>query len=292
MTRNNRVAYTAACCVGCAALALSSFAQQQPAPLKIEPIRDGAYVIKGGSGANVGLIVGRREAVVIDAKMTEESARAMLAEIGKVTPLPVRRVILTHSDGDHVNGLAGFPKDLTIVAHANTRKDMEEAFKDPKFAVLRDRLPTEIITDQRQLDIEGVQIRLLHFGPAHTQGDLVVYLPRQRVAYVGDLLFIGRDPLIHRHKNGNSFGLVSTLKKLLELDADTFVSGHADPVGKDQIRGLIASLEEKRQKVKALIAEGKSLEEVKAAFGVQQGPGAGRRPGLIEVIYLELTEKK
>ncbi len=292
MRRNNHFACALAGCLGWAALTFRVFAQQQPAPLKIEPLRDGAYVIKGGSGANVGLIVGRREAIVIDAKMTEESARAMLAEIGKVTPHPVRRVILTHSDGDHVNGLAGFPQGLSIVAHANTRKDMEEAFKDPKFAALKSWLPNQLVTDEQQLHIEGVPIRLLHFGPAHTQGDLVVYLPEQRIAYVGDLLFIGRDPLIHRHKNGNSFGLVATLKKLLELDADTFVSGHADPVGKDQIRELVASLEEKQRKIKALVAEGKSLDEIKAAFGVAPAPGPARRPGLIEVIYLELTEKR
>lgn len=278
--------------IGCTVIMAAS-AQQAPAPISIQPLRDGVYLIKGGAGANCGLIVGRREAVVIDAKMTEESAKAMLAEIGKLTTNPVKRLILTHSDGDHVNGLGGFPKDLTIVAHPNTRKDMEEAFKDPKLSALAAWLPNELVEKQREINIEGVRMRLLHFGPAHTQGDLVVYLPEQRIAFVGDLLFIGREPLIHRHKNGSSFGVVNTLKKLLELDADTFVSGHADPVGKDQIRESLASLQERQEKIRTLIAQGKSLEEIKAAFGVSEPPaGQRRRPGLVEVIYLELTEKK
>lgn len=290
MSRNIRTRMAPAALA--AFLEFAACGQQPPAPLKVELIRDGVYVIKGGSGANAGLIVGRSEAIVIDAKMTEESAQAMLAEIRKLTPNPVRRLILTHSDGDHVNGLAGFPKDLTIVAHANARRDMEEAFKDPKFAALAAWLPNELVTGEQQMDIEGVRIRLLHFGRAHTQGDLVVYLPEQRIAFVGDLLFIGRDPLIHRHKNGSSFGLVATLKKLLELDADTFVSGHADPVNKDAIRAMMTMLEDRQEKIKGLIAQGKSLEEIKAALGVTEAPAAARRrPGLVEVIYLELTEK-
>jgi cyclase len=276
-----------------AALAICAFAQQQPAPVEVMPIRGNAYLIRGGSGANAGLIVAAREAIVIDAKMTEDSARAMLEAIRKVTPNPVRRVILTHSDGDHINGLPGFPKEVTVIAHPNARRDIEQAAKDPKFGFLASWIPRELVSGDRRLDVEGVQVELRHFGPAHTDGDLVVWLPAERVAYVGDLLFIGRDPLIHRHKNGTSFGLVSTLKKLLELDADTYVSGHAEPVGKAEIRKLIASLETTQERVRVLVAQGRSLDEVKAAFGVTGTTGMpGRRPGLVEVIYLELTEKK
>ena len=64
----------------------------------------------------------------------------MLAEIRKVTPEPVTTIILTHSDGDHVNGLPGFPKGLTIVAHENVKRDMEKAAAD--LPALKDYLPT------------------------------------------------------------------------------------------------------------------------------------------------------
>jgi glyoxylase-like metal-dependent hydrolase (beta-lactamase superfamily II) len=273
--------------------AICALAQQQPAPVEVVPVRGSAHLIRGGSGANAGLIVAAREAIVIDAKMTEDTARAMFEAIRKVTPHPVRRVILTHSDGDHINGLAGFPKEVTVIAHTNARRDIEQAAKDPKFGFLTSWIPQELVSGDKRLDVEGVRVELRHFGPAHTDGDLVVWLPAERVAYVGDLLFIGRDPLIHRHKNGNSVGLVSTLKKLVELEADTYVSGHAEPVGKDEIRKLIASLEATQEKVRSLMAQGRSLDEIKAAFGVTGAPTTpGRRPGLVEVIYLELTEKK
>jgi cyclase len=268
--------------------------QPQPVPLGVEPLRGGVYWVKGGSGANTGFIIGKKEVIVIDAKMTTESAQAMLAEIKKLTANPVRYVVLTHSDGDHVNGLAGFPPGLTIVAHTNTRKDMEEAFKDPKMSALLPYLPNDTFAGDRPLNIDSVRMNLLYFGPAHTSGDLVVYLPDQKIAFIGDLAFLGRDPLIHRQKGGTSFGLVQTLKKLLALDANTFISGHNDPLTKADIQGLLAAIEEKQAKVKALIQQGKSLEEIKRDFGIADtsGPGGRRWPSLVETIYLDLTEKK
>ncbi len=269
-------------------------AQPQPVPLSAVPLKGGVYWLKGGSGANTGFVIGKKEVLVIDAKMTEESAKAMLAEIAKLTPNPVKYIVLTHSDGDHVNGLSGFPTGLTIVAHANTKKDMEEAFKNPKMSALLPYLPTETVAADRTLNIAGVRLNLLYFGPAHTSGDLVVHFPDQKIAFVGDLAFIGRDPLIHRQKGGASFGLVQNLRKILELDADTFISGHSDALTKADIRGLLASIEEKQAKVKALLQQGKSLEEIKAAFGLAEAPAqpARRFSSLVEIIYQELTEKK
>jgi glyoxylase-like metal-dependent hydrolase (beta-lactamase superfamily II) len=267
-----------------------SFAQPQPTPLAAAQLKDGVYWVKGGSGANTGFIIGRKEVVVIDAKMNAESAQAMLAEIRKLTPNPVKYVVLTHSDGDHVEGLSGFPKGVTVVAQANARKEMEAAFKDPKFSALVPYLPSETFATDRPLNIEGTRISLLHFGPAHTSGDVVVFLPDQKIAFVGDLVFIGRDPLIHRQKGGTSVGLAETLRKILALDADTFVSGHNDPLTKTEIRALLAAIVEKQAKVKALVQEGKSLDEVKAAFGIADAPDR-RWPSFIEVVYLEFTER-
>ena len=270
-------------------------AQPAAAPLSVTPVRGGVYLVKGGSGANTGFVVGKTEVILIDSKMTEESSKAMLAEIRKITPNPVRHIILTHGDGDHVNGLNGFPKGLPIIAHANTRRDMEEAFKDPKMSALAPYLPTETVTGDRTLNLDGVRLDLLYFGPAHTSGDLVVYLPQQKLAFVGDLLFVGRDPLIHRQKGGDSFGLAQTLHKMLALDADTFLSGHSDPLGKADVKALATSIEEKQAKVKALVQQGKSLGEIQAAMGVAAAPAGKpgpRFPGLIEIIYREITEKK
>ena len=98
-------------------------------PLSVEKIKGNIYMVKGGSGANTGFYVGKDEDLVIDAKMTADAAKQMIGEIAKVTSKPITGIILTHSDGDHVNGLNGFPGGLKIFAHAQTKKDMENAAK-------------------------------------------------------------------------------------------------------------------------------------------------------------------
>ncbi len=173
---------------------------------------------------------------------------------------------------------------------------MEEAFKDEKMAGLRAYLPTQTYGSDMQLRIpmpEGglALVSLYHFGPAHTSGDTVILFHNEKAAFIGDLAFVGRDPLIHRQKGGTPSGYIETLKKIIALPADTYLSGHADPLSKDDLRALLKTLEEKMAKVKELVAQGKTLEEIKTALGVQT-PAGSRWPSLVEVMFLELTEKR
>lgn len=264
-------------------------------PLTVQPITKALYLVKGGSGANTAFYVTPQEVFVVDAKMSVESAAGMVAEIKKVTSAPVTTIIITHSDGDHINGLPGFPKGLKIVAHENVRRDMEAAAAD--LPALKEYFPTATYATELTLPEAGRDITLRHYGPAHTDGDSVVFFGPDRAVFVGDLLFVGRDPLIHRHKNGSSFGYVKTLEALLAVNpaVETFLSGHADPLARADVQALRDAMAEKQAKVKALIDEGKSLEDIKKAFGVEDRPAAagGRRwLSLVETIYIELTEKK
>ena len=119
-------------------------------------------------------------------------------------------------------------------------------------------------TFSRQLDFYSgsTRVRMLYFGPAHTEGDAVVFIPSEKVAFLGDLIFLERDPLIHTHKNGSSLGLVKVLKSVLELDADIFLHGHGAPAGKSEIQGFVASLVKKQEEIRALIEEGKTIREI------------------------------
>jgi glyoxylase-like metal-dependent hydrolase (beta-lactamase superfamily II) len=273
-----------------------AWAEQQPQqapPLSIEKVKGNIYVVSGGSGANAGFFIGDKEVFLIDVKMSPESSRQMLDDIKKLTSLPVTTIILTHSDGDHVNGFPGVTKGLTIIAQEQCLKELEKAAEEQPF--LKDYLPNQTFASDRTLKSGDDVIDLRNYGPAHTGGDAVVYLPGESVAFVGDLAFIGRDPLIHRRKNGNSLGLAKTLKAILDHKPkiETFVPGHGGLLTRTDIEGLIKSIEEKQSQIKAMVAEGRTLDEVKKAFGVADPPGGGMRfPSLAEVIYRELTEDK
>ncbi len=265
--------------------------KQEVLPISVQNVKGNIYQVKGGMGANTGFFIGEKEVLIIDAKMTEDAAKQMIAEIRKLTPNPIRHIVLTHSDVDHVNGLVGFPQGINIISHEKTRVHMDNAFQS-----IRERTYLPSITFSQILNLylggtpRGKRAELLYFGPAHTDGDAVVYFPEERVAFIGDLIFIGRDLLIHRHKNGNSFGLVRVLKAILKLDAEIFVHGHGDLATKKEILEVIQSVEEKQTRIQALVREGKTLEQVKKIFNIEDGAGK-RWMSLVEVIYRELTEK-
>ncbi len=154
-----------------------------------------------------------------------------------------------------------------------------------------------VTKNKENLKIDGVKLEVLHWAPAHTSGDLVVYLPSQKIVFTGDIIATQRpDPLIHLEKNGSSEGWITTTKGIVALNADQFVPGHGDVQTKADIEKRLTDTEAKRAKIKELVAQGKSLDEIKAAVGdPPPAPGeAGRGPAFAsytEVVYKELTKK-
>ena len=115
---------------GLGAFAASAMAQQPPAappPITMKQLTPDVWAGLGGAGGNSTIIIGKTGVIVVDAKQTEAGAKDLLAEIAKITPKPVTTVILTHSDGDHVNGLVAYPVGIKIIAHENNKKELEAA---------------------------------------------------------------------------------------------------------------------------------------------------------------------
>jgi cyclase len=282
------------------ALATLSMAQgPAPAPLMVHQLKPNVYWIEGGGG-NSGVIVGDKGVIVVDAKTTPAAGKELLDDIAKITPKPVTTVILTHSDGDHVNGLASFPTGITIIAHEDNKKEQEAALAaGGRGAPPAGHLPTKTITKNKEdLKIEGEKIEVLHWAPAHTSGDLVVFLPAEKIVFTGDIIATQLpDPLIHLEKHGTSEGWVTTAKGIAALNADQFVPGHGDVQNKAAIEKRVTEAAAKRAKIKDLVAQGKSLDEIKAAVGdppPAAGRGGGRGPAFpsfTEVVYQELTKK-
>ena len=290
-----------------------AIAQQQPPPLTVTKLKNNVYWVRGGGGSNDGVgsnngfIVGNTGVVVIDTKTSADVEKAVIAEIAKVTLKPVRTVILTHSDEDHVNGLPAFPPAITIIAQESASEDMAKAAKlgvEPclgcrtqgQIIPAQNRLPTKTFSKRQNLIIDGIRIRLYHWAPGHTSGDAVVYLPDQKVVFAGDLLVNTRpDPLIHTEKNGSAVGWIENAKALLGLNADIYLTGHGSTMSKADLQKKLDYVQERHEKIKAMAAQGKSLDEVKKSFGLPAGPpGAPNAPAaviLVEVMYKEAGKK-
>lgn len=266
---------------------LSDAQQREVKPVELKQISDKLYEILGGRGAQGGMYIGDNEVLVIDAKMDENSVDAVIAEIAKITDKPIKYLVNTHSDGDHVWGNQYFPQTITFVAHENCRKEFfhkqrngnESNWNKPELAPF---VPSLTFRERMNIYPGTKKVELWYFGVGHTTGDIVIYFPEEKTAFIGDQIFLTRPQLIHSYKGGNSFGHVKALTKMLEtLDAEKFYSGHSEIADRETIKKQIDQMKKRQEKIKSLIEKDKTLEEVKKEFEENESR-------LVEVIYNEI----
>jgi cyclase len=192
--------------------------------------------------ANSGLIVGAEGAVAVDALMVPSMTKRLVAAIQKTTRKPIAQLVNTHHHLDHTGGNRFF-RGATIVASARCRDALAPGFPPlpllqrfmPRFAAefarLRVVLPTVTFEDRLVLHDGDREIQLWHPGcAAHTVGDAVAYLPKERVLFAGDIAFHYVTPLAFQGHVGN---WIKAADRLLRFDADVIVPGHG-PIGTKQ----------------------------------------------------------
>ena len=270
--------------------------QQAPVTLQVHQISPNIYWVQGGGG-NSGVIVGEHGVIVIDTKVRPDLGKQLVDDIAQITPKPITTVIVTHSHIDHVGGLPSFPNGITIIAHENAMKELQAAVaKGGNGAPAPDRLPNKIVTkDKEDLTIDGVKLELLHRGPGHTTGDMVVYLPSEKLVFTGDLIEGNRFRPEIEVINGASEGWIANVKGIAALNATQYVTGHAGVLDKEAIEKYLNDVETERATIVKLVAQGQTLQQVQSAVGdppPNAANGYGTRfPAFSEVVYRELTGK-
>ena len=236
-----------------------AIAQERPSPpqvLSIKPVRGGAYWIEGGR-ANTGFIVGKTGVIVVDAQMTPDTVKQEMAAIAKLTDKPISTLIVTHADPDHVAGIPLYPAAARLIEHENTWSEAVASSNDatggPLTGVYQRVIthrPARTVAGSETVVIDGVKIELIHVAPAHTSGDLLIYLPAQKLVYAGDVVTtnLGRFPVVHF--GGSSLSWLATMKAMLALDATTYVGGHGTLETKAQLQGRVRDAEERRTAIK------------------------------------------
>jgi cyclase len=201
---------------------------QQPAPrsVRMRTLRPGdiLYVLIGGGG-NALALTHEEGVVLVDTKLPGWG-RAILDAVETVSDRPVTTIINTHAHAEHTGSNPEFPSATQIVAHANTRANMQklDAFKGPQAKFL----PNRTVTDRMSL-LEGPdRIDLYYFGRGHTNGDLVVVFPEKRVAYFGDLFPSKAAPVIDTANGGSGVAFPETLSRARAriTGVDRVITGH------------------------------------------------------------------
>ncbi len=200
---------------------------------QIEQVRGNLYVIKGStpvnrdlfSGGNVGVFVMDRGVAVVDTKLPGWGP-VLLDRIRSVTDKPVVTIINTHTHGDHVGSNGFFPDTVNIVAHANTKPNMEGM---PAFQGANAKyLPKQTFTDRLTLGSGADQVDLYYFGAGHTNGDTFIVYPALGVLQTGDM-FPWRDaPFLDVNNGGSGVALPNSLSEAISTiqGVDKVVPGH------------------------------------------------------------------
>ncbi len=254
-------------------LFLSSFALADNPDFTVKKLAEGVYAAispdRSKAGSNAGFVVGSNGVLVVDTFEGTEPARELLAEIRKVTNLPIRFVVNTHYHLDHTGGNAVFAEaGATIVAQRNLRGWLRtENLKffganpkpEQKSMVESLTLPDMVYTDAVDIYL-GSRLVQVRYMLGHTGGDSVVIVPDANVVFGGDLVWQKHLPNLIDATTGD---WVKTLEKLLaDHPSATFVSGHGDVATPDDVRDFHDYLVALRNEISQAQAAGKSGQDL------------------------------
>ncbi|WP_244816579.1 MBL fold metallo-hydrolase [Caballeronia sp. Lep1P3] len=313
MTQRCVKAFIAACVMAWIWLAHSAMAALagMPAPIAIAP---GVYAFIGtgdavapenhGIVANNGFIVGTNGVTVIDTGPSYRYGRAMIEAIRKVTPLPVKLVIITHQAPEFVFGAAAFrDRDVPILAHARAAQlirercaiclaNLRRTLGDDEMAGSRVTVPERTIEGTTEIESGGRKLQLLHFGPASTPGDLAVLDTQSGVLFAGSLVSNGRIPEL---RNEQIPGWLGALENLRALDLTTVVPAFGPPLRGDDMLQTGVYLRELDASVKRAYKSGMGLTEAMHSVQVPAFSGyklyATAQPQNVQRIYLQLEKQ-
>jgi cyclase len=257
---------------------LAAVAQQEPdwskVQIKTTKVSGNIYMLEG-QGGNIAASVGEDGIVIVDDQFAPlaEKIQAALKEL-KITDKPVRFVINTHYHGDHTGGNVPFNNaGSTLIAQDNVRKRLETGGTAGNGGSIKmDVKPAEkaalpIITFEHDVTVHlnGEDIRALHFPSGHTDGDSIIFFPKNNVVHMGDDFVRYGFPFIDVASGGSVQGMIDAMEKATaQLPADVkVIPGHGALSNLDDVRAFTKMLKETSAVVQKAINDHKTLDQMK-----------------------------
>ena len=262
--------------------------QTQPAPLvqenKTVRVSEHVYVIPDGRVnlvPNIGIIVGTRAALIVDAGMGPKNGQVVVRELAKGSKNTQLYLTTTHFHPEHVTGAQAFPASTIVIRTKLQQEEVDR--KQPEYihnfsqrtpeikALLQDvkpRAPDVVFDREIKLDLGGVTARVFWLGAAHTRGDSFIFVEEDGVLFTGDVV-VNRFFPIFPDADANGKSWLAILNQLEALQPRKIVPGHGEVgdatlVGKEQ-----TYLREIQSRVAELKAQGKSSEEAAQLLSVE-----------------------
>lgn len=248
-----------------------------------------------GLGKSNSGLINRGGGLVVDTFWDLPHTRQMIEQYSRVWSNPAERVVNTHRNGDHCWGNQLFA-GAEIIAHRQCAsmfdtekpeamqalrnaggddtnpmmKAFAKALSEFDFSGIELTPPTRLMDDRLELELDGVKVNLIHVGPAHTAGDVLVHLPEQGIVFTGDVLFRLCTPI---GWEGTYDQWIAALDQIIELAPNVVVPGHGPLCGVEGPREMKAYLEYVRAESKPLFEH--ELSVLDACKKIDLGPYAG-----------------
>jgi cyclase len=234
--------------------------------VKASKVAGNVYVLTG-SGGNIGATVGDDGIALIDDQFAPLAPKIQAA-LKQLSPKPVRFVMNTHWHGDHTGGNAEFADTAAILAHENVRKRLLSGGKTPFIEfppVTGKALPVVTFEQGVSLWWNGEEIRAIHPGRGHTDGDTVVWFVKSNVVHMGDDYFAGMFPFVDLSSGGGVRALIASLDSILgQIPADArVIPGHGPVTGVEELKKYRGMLDGVVAVVRKNLAAGKTVEQMR-----------------------------
>jgi cyclase len=246
---------------------------QEPAKLRVLSAAKDVFVLNNEiAPGNATAVVTDAGVILIDDKFAVDHDN-ILATLKTVTNQPIRYVVNTHHHVDHTGGNARLLQlNIPIIASQQALRNMSGE-PDGMFVDAHPGFPTIAIRDHATIHLGRTVAELHYFGRGHTNGDLVVHLPAQRVLVTGDLFTFGpaTPQLIDYAGGGSAKEWATTLDEALKLDFDAVVPGHGVVATRADLRAFRDSTVKLSTRVREMVAQKKSRDDIAAMLRTEFG---------------------
>ena len=243
------------------------------AQITSEKVADGLYVLFG-VGGNIGVSIGSDGVLIVDDQFPQVMEK-IEAAIGEIGGDGVDYAINTHWHFDHAEGNNALgPSGTTIVAHSNARADMAKGglvnlviAKYQQQPYPKAALPVLTFDDRMQIHFNDNQIDLMHFSPAHTNGDTAVWFRNQNAVHLGDVFNNSGYPFVDVDSGGGIDGMINFCEQTLAAVGPDgiIIPGHGPVTDTAALSRYVYMLKTVRARIAEMIDDGKTLREVMEA---------------------------
>lgn len=277
------------------AVASTGAAQEQARPQPGPPptlvkVRDDLYIVQNqaNNGADLGFYGGNAtiwltdDAVVLIDSKSDREHDDLIAKVKSLSDKPIRYVILTHNHGDHTGGAAKLKAMGAALLISSADRDNMARGKATPVADFG-------FSGDAQLVVGGKRAELYQFR-GHTRGDTVVYFPAEKVLILGDMLTTAETiPMIVNYADGGTWNdWALSMDKIVKMDFDTVIPGHGPQVTKEQFLQLRAKMLAIMDRIRGLVKEKKSQQEIQEVLIKEFNWGTGGSAANIAGMMVEL----